>query len=325
VDEVKRLGVYDAVIGYDESMQPALRAALDQIKPKQIAVNTSSNNTHADGLTHGMYLMLKKYLRGTTYGKNLIPAENIINALRGRKTPEEVARIRKAIQTTETIYGRAFEFMQVGMMEKEVGDFMHAQLAQLGLGTAWTYASCPAVNSGPDSPVGHGSPTELRIEPGHLIHFDFGVKENDYCSDIQRMAYVLRPGETEPPTEVTRAFETVRRAIEAARALMKPGVPGKVVDAAARRVITEAGFPEFKYATGHQLGRVAHDGGALLGPTWQRYGDSPNQLLEVGQVYTIEPGLAVPGYGYIGLEEDVIVTEHGAEYLAPPQEKLILL
>jgi len=325
VDEVKRLGIYDAVIGYDESIRPALRAVLDQIKPQQIAINTSLNNTHADGLTHGMYQMLKGYLRGTPYSKSLVSAENIINALRGRKTSEEVARIRTAIQTTEAIYGRAFEFMKVGMMEKEVGAFMHTQLKQLGLGTAWTYDSCPAINSGPQSPVGHGSPTEIRIEPGHLIHFDFGVKENDYCSDIQRMVYVLRPGEIEPPAVVAQAFDVVRRATEAARAAMRPGVPGKVVDAAARRVITDAGFPEFKYATGHQLGRVAHDGGALLGPEWQRYGDSPNQILEVDQVYTIEPGVTVPGYGYIGLEEDVIITEHGAEYLSPPQEKLILL
>ena len=99
---------------------------------------------------------------------------------------------------------------------------------------------------------------------------------------------------------------------------------GKHVDDAARSVITGAGYPEYKYGTGHHLGRLAHDGGGILGPAWERYGDSPYQILETGHVYTVEPGLAVPGYGYIGLEEDVLVTETGAEYLGAPQRQLVL-
>ncbi len=73
------------------------------------------------------------------------------------------------------------------------------------------------------------------------------------------------------------------------------------------------------------MGRVAHDGGALLGPAWERYGETPFMKVEAGHVYTLEPGLAVEGYGYIGLEEDVLVTEEGVEYLGKPQEELILI
>ncbi len=324
VDAVRRLDVYDEVIGYDEGISAPLRAALERLAPTRIAINTSRNNVHADGLTHGMYEMLVGYLAGTPYAGRLESAEPVINALRGRKSPEELARIRQAVHTTEDIYRQAFDYMKPGMMEVEVGNFMHLQVAQRGLGYAWSRENCPAVNSGPDSPVGHAGPTQIIIAPGHLIHFDFGVKENDYCSDIQRMVYMLRPGESAPPAEVQRGFETVRQSVEAARAVMKPGVMGRDVDAAARAVVTGAGYPEYKYATGHQLGRVAHDGGALLGPEWERYGDSPRQVLEENQVYTIEPGLMVPGYGYIGLEEDVVITAGGAEYLSPPQTALIL-
>ncbi|MEJ5224118.1 MAG: Xaa-Pro peptidase family protein [Anaerolineales bacterium] len=325
MEALQRLGVYAEVIGYDEGISAPLRELLTHLNPDRIAVNTSRNNVHADGLTHAMYEMLVDYLRGTPYASRLHSAEPVINALRGRKSTEELRRIRKAVETTEEIYRATFDFLKPGMTEAEVGAFMHRQVQARGLGYAWSPANCPAVNSGPDSPVGHAGPTQIAIAPGHLIHFDFGVRENDYCSDIQRMAYVLRPGEDAPPPEVQRGFETVRRAIEAARAVMKPGAVGRDVDAAARAVVTAAGYPEYKYATGHQLGRVAHDGGALLGPEWERYGESPRQRLEENQVYTIEPGLMVPGYGYVGLEEDVVVTADGAEYLNPPQTKLVLI
>jgi Xaa-Pro aminopeptidase len=135
----------------------------------------------------------------------------------------------------------------------------------------------------------------------------------------------LREGETEAPAEVQRGFDTVHTAVEKSREAMKAGVTGNSIDVISREIIANPGYPEFKYALGHQLGRVAHDGGALLGPRWEKYGDSPNQKLEVGQIFTIEPGLAVDGYGYIGLEEDVVITTNGAEYLGEPQREIILL
>ena len=106
---------------------------------------------------------------------------------------------------------------------------------------------------------------------------------------------------------------------------MKPGALGRDIDTLARKTLAEAGYAEYLHALGHQLGRVAHDGGALLGPLWEKYGDLPNLPIEVGQVFTLEPGLDVAGYGHVSLEEDVVVTEKGTEYLAPPQTKLRLL
>jgi len=324
-DALQRLDVFTEILGYDTAISGLLRDTIARINPDRIAVNTSHNNVHADGLTHAMYEILRGHLRDTPYADRLVSAEPIINALRGRKTPAEQARIRKAVEITDKIYYAAFEYIKVGMTELEIGAYMHKLAEEYGVGLAWPKDSCPAVNSGPNSPVGHNGPTEIKVEPGHIIHFDFGVKYEGYCSDIQRVAYVLREGETETPTEVQHGFITVRTAIEKSREAMKAGATGNSIDVISREVITDSGYPEYPYALGHQLGRVAHDGGALLGPLWEKYGDSPNQKLETGQVFTIEPGLAVPSYGYIGLEEDVVITQNGAEYFTAPQREIVLI
>ena len=103
------------------------------------------------------------------------------------------------------------------------------------------------------TPVGHAGPTEIRLQPGHLLHFDFGVKFEGYCSDIQRIAYVLREGETEAPLEVQRGFLTIRTAIEKSREAMKAGATGNSIDVISREVVTDSGYPEFMHALGHQL------------------------------------------------------------------------
>lgn len=323
-EAARRTGAYDTILHYDQSIQPALISLLDRLNPARIAINYSLNDVHADGLTHGMYQLLCKYLANTPYLSRLESAEKLHSALRGRKTPQEIELIRNAIRTTYTIFQRTFDYLKLGLTEVEVSDFMHAQLDALGLQPAWEATNCPAVNTGPDSSIGHVGPTQLKITPGHLVHFDFGVLQDGYCSDIQRVVYFLRPGEKDAPPEVQHGFNTVRTAIQCALEAMKPGVVGKEIDRVARQVVMDAGYPEYPYGTGHQVGRVVHDGAGLLGPEWERYGDTPNYLLEAGQVFTIEPGLAVPGYGYIGIEEDVLVTAHGAEYLADPQKQLIL-
>jgi Xaa-Pro aminopeptidase len=323
-ENARRLGAYDEVIPYHEAFSKPLLEVLERFDPGQIAVNYSINDPHADGLTHGLYLLLAGYLAGTPYAGRLDSAERLLMALRGRKTNAEVERIRAAIDTTLEIYRKVFAYAQVGMTERQIGRFMHDEVDCLGITTSWEPSSCPAVNSGPESPVGHAGPTDIVLEPGHLLHFDFGVRQDDYSSDLQRLVYFLRPDETDAPPAVQRAFDTVVAATQAAVDALRPGVPGHEIDSIARKVVTDAGYAAYQYATGHQLGRACHDGGALLGPLWERYGDSPRAVVEAGQVYTIEPGLAVPGFGYMGIEEDVLVTKEGAVYLGAPQKDLIL-
>jgi len=323
-ETARQTGIYSQIIPYDQSIQPVLLEILYKLNPGTIAINYSLNDTHADGLSYGQYLLLCGYLSGTPFANRLVTAETVITALRGRKTITEINLLRQAVLTTEDIFMRTFDFLHPGLTEKQVGQFMWDQMDALGVTASWEKDGCPAVNSGPDSIVGHGGPTDIVLQRGHILHFDFGVRKDGYCSDIQRVVYFLAPGEKSAPAQVQQGFDTIVAAIQAAVHAMKPGMLGWQVDAVARGLVTSAGYPEYLYGTGHHLGRTTHDGAGMLAPRWERYGDTPNYPLESGHIYTVEPGLAVPGYGYIGLEEDVLVTEKGAEFISQPQVEMIL-
>ena len=159
-EAVSRLDVFDTILGYDTAVSELLRDTITRLNPDRIAVNTSRNNVHADGLTHAMYEILREHLKDTPYADRLVSAEPIINALRGRKTPAELERMRKAVEITDEIFKKTFDFIKVGMTEHR-DRRIHAQLArEYSVGLAWPAENCPAVNSGPNSPVGHSGPTE---------------------------------------------------------------------------------------------------------------------------------------------------------------------
>ena len=321
---VELLGAYD-VIGYDESIRPALRNAVEQLGPRSIALNYSESDPAADGLTHGLWRVLQDAFADMPYRERFISSEAIVNALRGRKSPEEVERIRAATRETEEIFDVVTATLAPGQSELEIADRMHEEIERRGLGYAWGRDHCPAVNAGPEKDVGHSPPGELRTRSGELLHVDFGVSRDDYCSDLQRVWYFPDGDETSAPDDVQRAWDALWASVDAGVAVLRPGAAGWEVDAAARESLVAAGYPEPMYALGHQLGRAAHDGGTVLAPRWDRYGAAPFGLVEKGNVFTLEYGTAVPGRGYIGLEEDVLVTADGVEWLSSPQRELWLV
>lgn len=234
--------------------------------------------------------------------------------------------MRGAITATEALFTEVSVFATPGRTEREIYDFLQSRIDALGLGYAWDRRGDPIVNSGPDSMIGHGIPSaSIALAPGHIFHIDLGVIRDGYSSDIQRCWYVPQPGETELPADVRKALAAVTGAIEVGAQALKPGVPGWQVDAAAREFLTSAGYPEYLHAFGHQVGQVAHDGGSILGPTWERYGRTPYLPIRKDQVYTLELGVIVEGRGYLGLEEMVVVTEDGIDWLTEPQRTLPIL
>jgi Xaa-Pro aminopeptidase len=153
---------------------------------------------------------------------------------------------------------------------------------------------------------------------------DFGVKDGGFCSDHQRVWYFLPEGETVASAEAARIFAVVAGAIQAAADFVRPGVQGWEVDAVARNYIVDAGYPEYPHALGHSVGRYAHDGGTGFYPKWERYGTKPFGRISQGQVFTLELGIRSE-FGYISLEEEILVTAHGCEWFTPPQKELMLI
>jgi Xaa-Pro aminopeptidase len=322
---IRAKGVFREVVGYDEDIRGPLLAALDRLDPRSIGLNYSTDDVTADGLTHGHWLLLRQLLGGTSYLDRLTTAAPLLARLRGRKTPTEVERIRRAVAVTERVVGRLTTEIRPGLSERDLAAFVRARFAEFGVSPAWPAEGCPIVNTGPASDLGHTYPSaDVRVEPGHLVHVDLGVRLDGYCSDLQRMWYVRRPGESGPPDEVRRAFDTVVRAIDVGAAVLRPGAKGFEVDATARRVVVEAGYPEFKHGLGHGLGRAVHDGGTLLGPRWPCYGRNTEAAVEAGNVFTLELGVPTAA-GLVGLEEDVLVTATGCEFLSSRQRDLVLV
>jgi Xaa-Pro aminopeptidase len=322
---MKTVGTFKNIVPYLKSIKEDLIATLKKYDPNKIAINFSRNSTLADGLTHGLYLELTDYLKNTPYADRLVSSEEIVAAVRGRKSSAELELMKTAIVETLKIFDEVTNFIKVGKTEKDVAEFVRGLVHERGFGFAWDEEHCPAVFTGPDTAGAHSGPTDKAVQKGHVINMDFGINYKGYCSDLQRTWYVLRDGETEAPPEVQRGFQVIVDSIQMAKDAIRPGKLGWEIDAVARNYIVENGYEEYPHGLGHQVGRKAHDGGALLGPRWERYGNAPYIPLEVGNVFTIEPRLTIEGFGIATIEEKIVVTENGCEWLSPIQTEIILL
>ena len=313
-----RSGRFTRVDSYVQGSAESIKKLISELDPKSVALNYSLDDPASDGLTHGMFSLLQSHLAGTTYAERIISAGPFINKLKSRKLPEEIARLEHAAVLATKVWATVSERIKPGMTEAEIGALIDAEIQKVG-GTP----SFPTiVNAGTKTNPGHGHPTDARIEPGELLHVDFGVKINDYCSDLQRLLYFRRPGEAQPPPKLIRAFDTVKMIIDETAKAARSGAKGVEIDSLARRLLKVHSYPEYEHALGHSLGRDVHDGGALLGPPWERYGNSPMIPIESDNVFTLELEIMLPGIGCVGLEEDVVVTDSGARFLCDRQTQL---
>ncbi len=322
---VEDTGAYDEVFSFVSGFKEPLTNLLKKINPSKIALNYSVGSEICDGITYGMYLTLMDLFKPLGFENRIISAEKIVSALRQIKTDYELQNIKDAVEAAEDIFRAASKFIKIGVTEREISIFMKSEVEKRKLAYAWDENVCPAVFTGPDNAQAHYAPSDEKVMPGHLVNIDFGVKVNKYCSDLQRNFYVLRENEDKAPEGVLKGFNTIVEAIQSSKDGIKPGRKGFEIDAIAREIVIKNGFDEFPHGLGHQVGMYAHDGTALLGPAWEKYANKPFELLEKGMVFTIEPRLNVKDHGIASIEEMIVITQNGSEWLSNPQKELIYI
>lgn len=320
---VERLGVFDEIRAYDRSFATGFQAWLRELAPATVWLNFAESDVLCDGLRHGQFLRLQRLLAEALPGTTLASSEPMLQDVRAVKTAEELARLKVAIQGSVELYARTTPRLRIGMSEREVQAMMIDLAAEMGFGVHLGDYGGPLVCINRVG-LAHRSPGDDVLEAGDLLILDHALEHRGYHSDLARTIYVPRAGEREAPAAERGAFASAFEAIGAAFAVLRPGVLGHEVDAAARAVHLRHGYPEISHATGHQIGRHVHDGGTILGPTWERYGRAPSGRLRAGQVFTIEPTILMSPAPSMLVEENVVVTEDGAAWLSERQTYLWL-
>ena len=326
VEGYKLIEGIDEVVEYQTTMEESIYEVLSKLKPKTLALNYCSSDAAADGLTVGMYRMLERVFERLDHTMQTVSAFPIVSDVRGRKTSSQIEKIRHCAVKADEYLRRVPEICKKGSTSLDIFNFLHDVAYKDGYGMSWADSQCPGVSVDPNVPSGHMGIISTPIKEGYLINIDYGVSKDGYCSDLQRMYYVLKENEDDAPEEVKKAFYLVRDAIREAKEFMREGVTGFQVDQIARHKIVDEGYDSWNAALGHQVGHQTHDGGTILANRRPRYNrpeliDTP---LRVGNVFTIEPGIETP-WGRVGIEEDVVITEHGTEWLVEPQQELILI
>ena len=257
------------------------------------------------------YLNVAEYFM---YEKNvnakLVPFTKEINGFRAVKEEWELEVMRKAQAITDKAFAEVCPRIKAGMTELELqAELIYCLYKNGATGLAFD----PIVVAGPNSSLPHGVASERIIQEGDFVTMDFGALYNGYCADMTRTVAVGYATE-----EMKKVYNTVLEAQLAGLAISKAGVPGKDVDGAARKVITDAGYGEyFGHGYGHSLGLEVHES-----PSPNSRNDQP---MPVGAVASAEPGIYLPGRFGVRIEDTCVFLEDGIEILTKSPKNLIIV
>lgn len=257
-------------------------------------------------LTYGNLKRLKEAVPDFTE----VDVSKSVEMVRMIKDGEEVERIRKACRIASRVADDIPNFLKEGMRESEVGAEISYRMQRLG-------ASGPSFDIiaafGENSAEPHYLAGNRPLNRGEPALFDFGALYRKYCSDITRTFFAREASEKQE-----RIYEVVREANELALTKIRAGIPAKEVDAAARELIDSTEFKgRFIHSLGHGLGLSVHDGGTMSPVT--------DIVLEENMILTVEPGIYIPGFGGVRIEDDVRITKEGCEVLTNASKELMVI
>ena len=331
---LKEGGAYDHYGSSDE-----LAAFVADRDPQRIGINVSRSIGGADGLTHSGYEQLVEVL-GPNYAARFVSAEKLVSDFRSRRVATEIAAFAEAGELSRKIAERAFsnEIITPGVTTLEdVAWWMTEQQFENGLGTSFGFPS--VYITGPEGIAATSS--DRIIQRGDLLMIDWGVGLMNFHTDMKRIAYVLREGETAPPPGIQNAFDRALAARDVVRKTIKAGKTAEAIEEDVYMALIDAGFgrmvgfnqPSDGHLTDvligcHSVGNLGHGIGpsiAFFNPVRRTYVVRPTNLLSIELfAYT-----SAPEWGgakiRIPLEDDAIVTERGVEWLYPVNQRLLVI
>ncbi len=251
-------------------------------------------------LSYLQFRRLEDQLKKDGSSVSIVPTEDLVEECRMIKEAGELEAIRKSLFLSEAVFETLRTELSPGISEKELAWTVEKRLREKG---AEAVAFPPIVASGPNAALPHAVPTDRPVGQGEPILFDWGSRLNGYCSDTSRTIVLGKPD-----TTYKTVYQVVRDAQSMAIEVIKPGVSTQAVDKIARDHIADKGFGAyFGHGLGHGVGLATHEKPHL----------SPHRptILEVGMVTTVEPGVYIPGWGGVRLENMVVVEEAGTSVL----------
>ncbi|MEA3417410.1 MAG: aminopeptidase P family protein [Thermodesulfobacteriota bacterium] len=282
------------IVCYKKGLVNELSNILNALKTKKLGFESKR-------LSHMQYNKITEKLLSDGFQVQLVETEDIVESLRITKEEEEIKDIKKALFIAESAFRNFIaNNIMLGMTEKEAAWEMEKGMRETGADSI----SFPIiVASGPNSALPHAIPGNRKINKGEPILFDWGARINGYCSDISRTVVIGKPDET-----FLKVYETVLNAQNMAIDAIRPGISSRSVDKIARDYIEKMGFKgKFGHGLGHGTGLAIHEYPGL--------NPIKDTKLDKGMVFTIEPGIYIPGWGGVRLENMVVVRENRAEAL----------
>lgn len=283
----------------------------------QVGFDAALSSLAASGATNvgieprSLRVLELRFIESALPGVNLGSCEKAVAKMRMQKDEAELTLMREAVDMAQSALEDTLPHVKVGISELEISSILIQRLLAHGSGGELPFQ--PIIAFGANSANPHAVPTDYRAQEGDLILFDWGANNQGYFSDLTRTFALGEPDDT-----LRSIYEAVKNANAAGRSQSRPGVTAGSIDDASRGTIVEAGFGEyFTHRTGHGLGLEVHEEPYIRGGN--------ERIMEPGMTFTVEPGIYLDGHGGVRIEDDVVITETGAESLSTYSRELRIL